>query len=303
MKRILILFAIAAGLVPQWASASEPLKVVTTIETLADLARRVGGEKVSVESLSHGYQDPHYVEAKPNLTISLHRADLLIRVGLDLEIGWLPILVTESRNDRIQPGQLGDLDTSTLVEVLDIPTTQLTRAMGDIHPKGNPHFWIPPVNAVRIAKGIAERLKQLRPEAKDYFEAQFAKFLSDIKGRAQEWEAKAKPLAGMKVVTYHKSWTYVSKWLKLEEVSYVEIKPGIPPSPDHLLRLVALIKAEKVSALLMEDYYNKAIAQEVAGQTGAKLVPMPSDVGARPEVKTYFDLVDAILRNLDGVIR
>ncbi len=303
MKRILILFVISAGLVPRCASAEEPLRVVTTIETLADLARRVGGEKVSVESLSHGYQDPHYVEAKPSLTIALHRADVLIRVGLDLEIGWLPILVTEARNDRIQLGQPGDIDASTFIEVLDIPTTQVTRAMGDIHPKGNPHYWIPPVNAVRIAKGIAERLKQLRPADGDYFQSQFEKFLADLKGKAPQWEAKAKPLAGMKTVTYHKSWTYVSKWLKLDEVGYVEIKPGIPPSPDHLLRLVALMKAEKVSALLMEDYYNKGMAQEVASQTGAKLVPMPSDIGARPEIKTYFDLVDAVLRNLDGVIR
>jgi len=303
MKPISVLLVLCAAVIPQSVAAEDRLNVVTTIETLADLARRVGGEKVSVEPLSHGYQDPHYVEAKPSLTIGLHRADVVIRVGLDLEIGWLPILVQESRNGRIQPGQPGDIDTSTFIEVLDIPTTQVTRAMGDIHPKGNPHFWIPPVNAVRIAKGIADRFKQLRPGDRDYFEAQFAKFLSDIKAKAPQWEAQAKPLAGMKIVTYHKSWTYVSRWLKLEEVSYVEIKPGIPPSPDHLLRLVALMKAEKVSALLMEDYYNKGIAQEVASQTGAKLVPMPSDVGARPEIKTYFDLVDAMLRNLDSVPR
>jgi zinc/manganese transport system substrate-binding protein len=303
MKLTLVLFGLCAAIVPQSVAAEDRLNVVTTIETLADLARRVGGEKVSVEPLSHGYQDPHYVEAKPNLVIGLHRADVLIRVGLDLEIGWLPILAQESRNGRIQPGQPGDIDTSTFIEVLDIPTTQVTRAMGDIHPKGNPHFWIPPVNAVRIAKGIAERFKQLRPGDRDYFEAQFEKFLSEIKGKAPQWEAETKPLGGMKIVTYHKSWTYVSRWLKLDEVGYVEIKPGIPPSPDHLLRLVAQMKAEKVSALIMEDYYNKGIAQEVASQTGAKLVPMPSDVGARPEIKTYFDLVDAVLRNLDSVPR
>jgi len=226
-----------------------------------------------------------------------------VRVGLDLEIGWLPILVTESRNGNIQPGQLGDIDTSTFIEVMDIPTTQVTRAMGDIHPRGNPHFWIPPVNAVRIAKGISERLKQLRPGDRDYFDAQFEKFLADIKSKASRWDAEAKPLAGLKIVSYHKSWTYVSRWLKLQEEGYVEIKPGIPPSPDHLLRLISLMKADKVSALLMEDYYNRGIAEEVAAQTGAKLIPMPSDVGARPEIKTYFDLVDAVLRNLNSVIR
>ena len=303
MRRILVLLVFSLGLIPEWASADDRLKVVTTIETFADLSQRIGGEKVTVQSLSHGYQDPHYVEAKPSLAVALHRADVVVRVGLDLEIGWLPILVTESRNGNIQPGQLGDIDTSTFIEVMDIPTTQVTRAMGDIHPRGNPHFWIPPVNAVRIAKGISERLKQLRPGDRDYFDAQFEKFLADIKSKASRWDAEAKPLAGLKIVTYHKSWTYVSRWLKLQEEGYVEIKPGIPPSPDHLLRLISLMKADKVSALLMEDYYNRGIAEEVAAQTGAKLIPMPSDVGARPEIKTYFDLVDAVLRNLNSVIR
>jgi len=303
MRRILVLLVFSLGLIPEWASADDRLNVVTTIETFADLSQRIGGEKVTVQSLSHGYQDPHYVEAKPSLAVALHRADVVVRVGLDLEIGWLPILVTESRNGNIQPGQLGDIDTSTFIEVMDIPTTQVTRAMGDIHPRGNPHFWIPPVNAVRIAKGISERLKQLRPGDRDYFDAQFEKFLADIKSKASRWDAEAKPLAGLKIVSYHKSWTYVSRWLKLQEEGYVEIKPGIPPSPDHLLRLISLMKADKVSALLMEDYYNRGIAEEVAAQTGAKLIPMPSDVGARPEIKTYFDLVDAMLRNLDSVPR
>src|SRR5262249_47878015 len=196
-----------------------------------------------------------------------------------------------------------DIDTSMFIEVLDIPTTQVTRAMGDIHPRGNPHFWIPPVNAVRIAKGIMERFQQIRPSDRDYFQAQFDKFLADLKNKAPQWDAKAKPLAGLKIVSYHKSWTYVSKWLKLQEVGYVEIKPGIPPSPDHLLRLISLMKAEKVSAVIMEDFYNRSIAQEVASQTGAELIAMPSDVGAKPEIKSYFDLVDAVLGNLSRAVR
>jgi zinc/manganese transport system substrate-binding protein len=303
IQRIFAATLLCVSLFPHRVCAQQPLNVVTTIETLADLARRVGGEKVSVQSLARGYQDPHYVEAKPSLVVILNRADLLVRVGLDLEIGWLPILVSESRNSRIQLGQPGDLDASTLIEVLDIPNTPVTRAMGDIHPKGNPHYWIPPVNAVRIAKGIAERLKQLRPADAAYFQSQFDKFLAETKTKAVEWEREARPLAGMKIVTYHKSWTYVSRWLKLQELGYIEVKPGIPPSPDHLVRLIALMKAEKASAILMEDYYNKAIAEEVAAKTGAKLLSMPSNVGARPEIKTYFDLVDAVLRNLGTVVR
>jgi zinc/manganese transport system substrate-binding protein len=215
------------------AAAQEKLQVVTTIETFADLARRVGGDRVEVQNLSNGYQDPHFVEAKPNLMVVLNRADVLVRVGLELEIGWLPPLVVGSRNERIQRGQPGDLDLSTVIEPVDVPTTKIDRSQGDIHPMGNPHYWLPPVNAVRCAKGIRDRLEQLRPQDKAYFEAQFKQFVDELKAKATKWEAMAKPLSGLKIVTYHKSWSYVSKWLHLDEVGYIENRPGIPPSPAH----------------------------------------------------------------------
>ena len=295
MHRLLVLAATLLGLA---AHAAEPLKVVTTIETFADLARSVGGDKVEVQTLSHGYQDPHFVEAKPNLMVVLNRADLLVRVGLDLEIGWLPPLVLGSRNERILRGQPGDLDVSTLIEPLDVPTTKVDRSQGDIHPLGNPHYWLPPVNAVRIAKGLAERLGQLRPEDKDYFQQRFAAFVADLKQRAVKWDAAAKALAGLKVVTYHRSWSYVSRWLKLDEQGYVENKPGIPPSPDHLAQLITSMRANKVSKVLVEDFYNRSIAEDVAQKAGAALVAAPSDVGARPDIKTYPQLVDALLAAL-----
>jgi zinc/manganese transport system substrate-binding protein len=278
--------------------ADAPLKVVTTVETLADLARRVGGDKVTVEALAHGYQDPHFIDARPNLMVVLNRADLVLRVGLDLEIGWLPPLTQGSRNERIQLGQPGDLDVSTLVDVLDVPQVKLSRAMGDIHPGGNPHYWLPPVNAVRIAKGIAERFKQLRPADAATFDANFQKFLAEVKARAPAWDALAKPLAGRKVVTFHRSWVYLSKWLKLEEVGYVENKPGVPPSPDHLAELIVLMRAQGVKSILVEDFYNRSVAETVAEKAEAKVLSMPSDVGARPDIKSYFDLVDAVLAQL-----
>jgi zinc/manganese transport system substrate-binding protein len=288
----------AAGAGP--ARAAEPLFVVTTIETLADLAQRVGGDQVTVRSLSHGYQDPHFVEAKPNLIVTLNKADLLIRVGLELEIGWLPPLVQGARNERIGPGQPGDLDVSNFIEVLDVPTERVTRAMGDIHPLGNPHFWIPPENAVRIAKGIADRMKQLRPADAAAFDAGFANFLADMKAKATGWEAAARPLAGLKVVAYHRSWTYLERWLKLDEVGEVENKPGIPPSPSHLAELMAMMPRRGAKAILVEDFYNRAIAEEVAERTRAKMLLMPSDVGAKPSIKSYFDLVDAVLAQLNS---
>ena len=286
-----VLFSLAAR-------ADEPLKVVTTIETFADFARSVGGDQVKVESLSHGYQDPHFVEAKPNLMMTLNRADLLIRVGLDLEIGWLPPLVLGSRNDKLLAGQPGDLDLSTLIEPLDLPTTKVDRSQGDIHPMGNPHYWLPPVNAVRLAKGIADRLSQLRPASKPYFDQRFAAFLADLKTRAVKWDAAAKSLAGTKVVTYHKSWSYVSKWLKLDEQGYIENKPGIAPSPDHLAQLIVMMKANGVKKIVVEDFYNRSIGEEVAAQTSATLISAPSDVGSRPDIKTYPQLVDALLTAL-----
>ena len=298
MSRIALITLSFALLTARPGAAEEPIHVVTTIETLADLAKRVGGDKVEVESLSHGYNDPHFVEAKPNLMLTLNRADLLIFVGLELEIGWLPPLVTGSRNSKLQPGLPGYLDASTLIDVLDVPTSKVDRSQGDIHPQGNPHFWIPPVNAVRIAKGIAERYKVLRPGDAAFFDARFQEFLAEAKKRAAGWEARAKPLAGLKVVTYHKSWTYVSKWLKLDEVGYIENKPGIPPSPDHLAQLIVQMKAMGVKTILVEDFYNRSIAEEVAQHTGAKVLSMPSDVGAKPSIKSYFDLVDATLAQL-----
>jgi zinc/manganese transport system substrate-binding protein len=282
------------------ASAEEPLRVVTTIETFADLARRVGGDKVQVETLSHGYQDPHFVEAKPNLMVALNRADLLVRVGLELEIGWLPPLVLGSRNEKLQPGQPGDLDCSVFIDLLDVPATKVDRSQGDIHPMGNPHYWLPPANAVRIAKGISERLAQLRPADRDYFAQHFQQFVTELKTHVPAWEAKTKPLAGTKVVTYHKSWSYVSKWLKLEEVGYVENRPGIPPSPDHLAELIVMMRQQKVPLVIVEDFYNRSIADEVADKAGARVVSAPSDVGAKPNIKSYFDLVDALLKALTG---
>lgn len=284
------------------AAAQEKLQVVTTIETFADFARRVGGDEVEVQSLSHGYQDPHFVEAKPNLMVVLNRADLLLRVGLDLEIGWLPPLVLGSRNEKIQPGQQGDLELSTVIEPLDVPTTKVDRSQGDIHPMGNPHYWLPPVNAVRCAKGIRDRLEQLRPQRKAYFEAQFKQFVEELKAKAANWEAMAKPLSGLKIVTYHRSWSYVSKWLHLDEVGYIEDRPGIPPSPAHLARLIQTMRAQGVRVILVEDFYNRSIAESVASKTAAKVVSSPSDVGATPAIKTYFDLVDAFLKGLVGAV-
>jgi zinc/manganese transport system substrate-binding protein len=274
---------------------AEPIRVVTSIETFADLARAVGGANVSVESLARGYQDPHFVEAKPSLLVPLSRADLLVYAGLDLEIGWLPPLVVGSRNARIQAGARGNLDASTAIDVLDVPAGKVDRAQGDIHPRGNPHYWLPPINALKVAKEIAARLKELDPGRGVDYDANLQKFGALLKAKSADWSRKAASLRGLKVVPYHKSWTYVSDWLGLREIGYVELKPGIQPDPKHLAELILRMKAESVRVLLIESFYNRGIAGQVADSAGAKMLVLPSDVGATAKIRSYPDLVDAVL--------
>ena len=278
------------------------LHVVSSIPTLGSLAREVGGNRVEVESLGKGYQDPHFIEAKPNLMLVLNRADLLLYVGLELEIGWLPPLVLGSRNPKIQPGEPGNLDCSRAIPVLDIPTTKIDRSMGDIHPQGNPHYWLPPDNARIIAREIAQRLEQLDPDGRAQYEKNLASFQARVDAKAKEWAPLAAKVKGARVATYHKSWSYVSQWLGLQEIGYVEPKPGIPPDPQHLARLIALMKEKQAKLLLMEDFYNKNVASLVAEKAGAKLLDLPTDVGATPQIKDWFGLVDAEVKALSSSV-
>jgi zinc/manganese transport system substrate-binding protein len=278
--------------------AEAKLRVVTSIETFADLARKVGGDRVDVQSLSRGYMDPHFVEPKPSLTLALNRADLLVYVGLDLEIGWLPPLVLGARNESIQPGRDGHLDVSAGIPVLDVPTTKVDRSMGDIHPSGNPHYWIAPDNARIIADEIRARLAALDPAGAATYERNLRAFEEELARRRKGWEEQARGLAGTKVVTYHKSWSYVSKWLGLVEAGYVEPKPGIPASPQHIAQLIGLIRREGVKMILMESFYPRATVELVAQKSGARTLVLPSDVGATQAIKDYFTLVDAVVHDL-----
>jgi len=294
-----VFVAVLSGL---GARAEAKLRVVTSIEVLADLSRQVGGDRVDVTSLSRGYQDPHFVEAKPSLVLALNRADALVHVGLDLEIGWLPPLVQQSRNAKIQRGQPGNIDASTSIrpdDIPNVPSDQL-RALGDIHPLGNPHYWIPPKNARAIARLLAERFTALDPGGAATYKAELARFEARLTAKEKEWEAAAAPLKGTRVVTYHKSWSYVAHWLGMEEIGYIEPKPGIPPTANHTAQLVELMKKNGVRLVIVESFYPSTMAKFVAENGKARLVAAPSNVGATSAIKTYFDLVDAVLAALKG---
>ena len=286
------------------------LHVVSSIPTLGSLAKEVGGDRVQVESLGKGYQDPHFVEPKPSLMLVLNRADLLLHVGLELEIGWLPPLVLGSRNPKIQVGEPGNLDCSRSIPVLDIPTTKVDRSMGDIHPQGNPHYWLPPKNARILAKEIAQRLAQIDPEGRAAYDKNLASFNARVDAKEKQWAPMVRKMKGIRIATYHKSWTYVSQWLGMEEIGYVEPKPGIPPDPQHLARLIGVMKGDGAKLLLMEDFYNKSVASLVAEKAGAKLLVLPTDVGAiasegsarqRP-IQDWFELVEAVLKELSAAV-
>src|SRR4051794_11544376 len=303
MRNTIKTIIVAAAVVLGFAQRAEAkLRVVASIETLADLSRQVGGDRIDVTALSRGYQDPHFVEAKPSLVLALNRADALVYVGLDLEVGWLPPLVQQARNGRIQRGQPGNIDASASIrpeDVPNVPSDQL-RALGDIHPLGNPHYWIPPKNARAIAHLLAERFTALDAAGAATYKAELARFEAQLASKEKQWESAAASLRGARIVTYHKSWSYVANWLGMQEIGYIEPKPGIPPTANHTAQLVELMKKNGVRLVLVESFYPNTMARFVAATGHARLVAAPSNVGATAAIKTYFDLVDAVIAALKG---
>ena len=282
----------AALFSPSSAAAAKKLKVVTTLTDLASLTQEVGGDKVEVEALAKGYQDPHFVEPKPSFLLKLRNTDLLILVGLDLEIGWLPPLITQSGNGRIQRGANGYLDASQFAEILEIPQGTVTRAEGDVHPLGNPHYWLDPDNGRRLAKGIAGKLGELDPGDSSYFQQRVADFDKRLSEAEKRWDAQMLPYHGRKVVTYHRSWPNFARHFDLDVIGYVEPRPGIPPTPSHTLELVNLMKRENVKIILVEPYFDLKTPNSIASMTGAKVVVMMPSVGGKPEITDYFKLFD-----------
>jgi zinc/manganese transport system substrate-binding protein len=284
------------------APAGAAVKVVTTTEDLAALVREVGGDRVEVEALARGYQDPHFVEPKPSFILKLYSADLLVVVGRELEAAWLPPLITQSRNSKIQPGGPGYLDASLTVRILDIPTGQITRAMGDVHPMGNPHYWLDPDNGLLMAQAIRQKLSAISPKDAAYFAARYADFEKRLKEAIARWRAVMAPYRGVKVVTYHRSWPNFAEEFGLDVVGYVEPKPGIPPSPSHTLALIEEMRRQEVKLILMEPYFDQQTPNALARQTGAKVVVLPPSVGGTKEIKTYFDLFDYDINLLASAI-
>lgn len=293
MKKMLhVAAALAVVLMVSPAEARAALKVVTTTQDLESLAREVGGDKIQTESLAKGYQDPHFVEPKPSFILKLHAADLLIAVGRELEIGWLPPLVNQSRNQRIQPTGDRYLDASLAAHILEIPTGQITRAMGDVHPAGNPHYWLGPENGRHIAQAIQRKLSEISPGDAAYFAQRYADFDKRLTDSEKRWSAAMAPYKGVKVVTYHRSWPNFTETFGLNVIGYVEPKPGIPPSPSHTLELMQEMKRQNVKVILIEPYFDSKTPNAIARETGGLVVVLAPSVGGAKDVTDYFKLFD-----------
>jgi ABC-type Zn uptake system ZnuABC Zn-binding protein ZnuA len=284
--------AVAVWALAAPATAQNKVNVITTTEDLASIAREVGGDRVVVESIARGYQDPHFVEAKPSFILKLQKADLLVVVGRELEIGWLPPLIQQSRNAKVQVGANGYLDASARARILDIPQGQITRAMGDVHPQGNPHYWLDPENGKAIGQEIAEKLSMLRPGDRSFFEQRLASFTSRVNEAEQRWATALAPFKGAKVVTYHRSFPNFAERFGLQVVGYIEPRPGIPPSPQHTLDLINEMKRQNVKLVLVEPYFDLKTPNSIARATGAEVLVMPPSVGGVKAITDYFQLFD-----------
>ena len=285
------------------APALARINIVTSVPDLAAIAKEIGGDNVRVKSLGRGYQNPHYVDAKPSYILDLNKADLLIYVGLDLEIGWLPVLVTGARNSKINsPNTGGNLDTSTLVPLLEVPQTRVDRSMGDIHPGGNPHFLLDPRRAIIVAGGIADRLTELDPANASIYESNLASFTSALEGKIIEWDSMLEPYQGTKIFTYHKLWTYFINWSGFDEAGTIEPKPGIPPSPKHVAELIKIAENNDVKLVISSNYYPKKSGAQIAKTANIPFLSLPAQVGGEEGIDTYTDLIDTIVSRITSTI-
>jgi zinc/manganese transport system substrate-binding protein len=283
--------------------AGAALDVVTTTEGLAAVVREVGGDDVKVIALSRGVQDPHFVDANPSLAVKLRNADLLVDVGMDLEIGWLPPLVTQSRNSAIQPGGARRLTAGAAVSPMDLPTGPVDRGQGDIHPSGNPHFLSDPRRAVQVAAAIAGRLAEIDPGSAARYRERLQAFQARVAAAEKGWKAQLAPFAGRSVITQHKTLTYLLDWAGLKAAGYLEPKPGVAPPPSHVASLAAVVKSAGVKGVLVENYYDRRPADQLRGLSGVKVIVIPGDVGGTKEASDWASYVDVLVKSLGQAVQ
>lgn len=280
------------------SSAFASFRVVTTTEDLRSITQSIGGEWVEVSSIAKGTQDPHFVEAKPSYLVAVSRADLIIAIGLELESGWLPLLIRGARQPKLMPGEPGCLSVSEAITPIEI-RTQADRSQGDVHPLGNPHFMADPERVISVAELISKRLSQLDPEHSKNYTDNFSAFKKQAQEKIALWKKKLGPYQGTKVIGYHMTFNYLFKFFGLDVVGFLEPKPGIQPTAQHILSLVETAKKQKVKLIVVENFFEPKAGQTLAEKTQAKLVLIPAYVGGDEHSKTYFDWMDTLVNELE----
>jgi len=280
---------------------AQRLRIVTTLPSLASITEHVGGGHVVVNSITRGSQDAHYIEAKPSYMMQLHRADLLIYSGLELEIGWLPLLIQGARNQKVAVGSIGHLNASAALSeenVVQKPRGEVDRSMGDVHPLGNPHYLLNPYHGLKVADLIAEKLIQLDPSHEQRYQQNLEDFRRTLQSRISDWERRASGLAGLEVVCYHPHWTYTLDWLGIINTGYIELRPGIPPSPKHKMAMTQLMQQRDIRIVIISSWKEPSKAEEVAKASDATLVILPGEVRALGESEDYITWIDYVVSEL-----
>jgi zinc/manganese transport system substrate-binding protein len=290
------------GLAAIGSSSAAQIRVVATTPDLASIAREIGGDKVSVVALAKPTEDPHFVDAKPSHIVTLNRADALIEGGAELELGWLPPLLENSRNGKIAAGAPGRIVASEGIRMLEVPTS-FDRSKGDVHSLGNPHFLIDPVNVKIIAHNIADHFTQVDPKNAATYNGNLGRFNTKLDAKYADWQKQLAPFKGARIVTYHKDFVYLAQRFGLNIVDELEAKPGIAPSPAHLAEVIGKMKSTGAKVILVQPFQNRKTAETVARQTGAVVLDVPQQPGAAPNTTGYFDLMDNIVNTLAGALR
>src|SRR5438270_6064049 len=283
-------------------AAHAKLNVVATLPDFGSLAREIGGDKIGIVILAKPTEDPHFVDARPSFVVSLRNADVLIDGGAELEIGWLPPLLQNARNPKIEIGKPGRVQASQGIRLMNVPA-KVTRAAGDVHALGNPHFMTDPIIAKAVAQHIAQAFSAVDAANAVTYDGNYKKFEATINAKLQEWGAAMLPFKGQNVVAYHDSWVYFAHRFGVNIDTFLEPKPGIPPSPSHLAEVIEKMKAQKIKAIIIEPFHDRKIAEKVAGATGAKVVEFAQYPGALPGADSYVKLIDRLIANLSAALK
>jgi len=302
MKNLIrILLSVALSAIAATAAQAN-IKAVATLPDLASLAREIGGDKVEVSAMAKPTEDSHFVDARPSFVVQLRSADVLIDGGAELELGWLPPLLQNARNPKLEVGKPGRVQASQGVRLMNVPAN-VTRAAGDVHALGNPHFMTDPIIAKTVAQHIAQSFAAVDAPNAAFYDANYKKFEAIINAKLQEWGAAMLPFKGQSVVAYHDSWVYFAHRFGLNIDVFLEPKPGIPPSPSHLAEVIEKMKAQKIKAIIVEPFHDRKIAEKVASSTGAKVVDFAQYPGAFPNTDTYVKLIDTLVSRLTGALK